>query len=64
MVNARGQRARRGAKSGSRRAGQALTEFVVMAGVLVMVLGMLALFLYTFRAYGGRVLDLVASEFP
>ncbi len=35
-----------------------------MAGVLVMVLGMLALFLYTFRAYGGRVLDLVASEFP
>ena len=47
-----------------RRAGQALTEFVVTAGILVLTLAMLALLLYTFRAYGGRVLDLVASEYP
>lgn len=47
-----------------RRRGQATAEFVVTAGVMLLVLVMVALFLYTFREYGGRVLNLVASEFP
>jgi len=47
-----------------RRSGQAMTEFVVVAASMLMLLVMLALFLYTYREYGGRVLNLVASEFP
>jgi hypothetical protein len=47
-----------------RHAGQALTEFVIVAGVLLSLLAMLSLFLYTFKAYGERVLNLVASEYP
>ena len=47
-----------------RRSGQAMTEFVVVAASLLLLLTMLALFLYTYREYGGRVLNLVASEFP
>ncbi len=41
-----------------------MTEFVVVAASMLMLLVMLALFLYTYREYGGRVLNLVASEFP
>lgn len=44
--------------------GQATTEFVTMMGLLMLVLVMLALLLYTFREYGGRVMDLVGSEYP
>jgi len=47
-----------------RRSGQAMTEFVVVAASMLLLLTMLALFLYTYREYGGRVLNLVASEFP
>ena len=47
-----------------RRAGQAAVEYVVASGILLAVLAMLALLLYAFKEYGGRVLDLVASEFP
>jgi len=46
------------------RRGQALTEFVTMVGLLMLVGTMLALLLFTFKEYGGRVLDLVGSEFP
>ena len=46
------------------RNGQATTEFVTMMGLLMLVLVMLALLLYTFREYGGRVMDLVGSEYP
>jgi len=41
-----------------------MTEFVVVAASMLLLLTMLALFLYTYREYGGRVLNLVASEFP
>ncbi len=46
------------------RRGQALVEFVAMAAMLMLVLVMLGLLLYTFREYGGRVMELVGSEYP
>lgn len=46
------------------RAGQAVLEHVVTAGILLVVVVMLALFLYVFKEYGGRILDLVASDYP
>ncbi len=46
------------------RSGQAMIEYVVCAAVLVMLTGLLALLLVTVRESGGRVLDLVASEYP
>ena len=50
---------------GRRRAGQSLVEFVVVATMMVLLLGMVSLFLYTFRAFGGRVLSLLGMEaFP
>ena len=47
-----------------RRCGQAMVEFVVLAGILMALVAVMALFLYAFKEYGGRVLDLVAAEFP
>lgn len=44
--------------------GQALVEYLVMAGVLIASVAVFAVFLYTFKEHGGRVLDLVASEYP
>lgn len=46
------------------RSGQVLTEYVAVAGLLMLVLVMLLLLLYTFREYGGRILNLLASEYP
>ena len=46
------------------RRGQTLTEYAIMAGVLLGVVAAAGLFLYTFKEYGGRILDLVASEYP
>ena len=46
------------------RSGQAMIEYVICAAVLVMLTGLLALLLVTVRESGGRVLDLVASEYP
>jgi len=40
------------------------TEYLIVFGMTVGVLVMLALFLTVFKEYGGRILDLVASEFP
>ena len=44
--------------------GQVLTEYVVIAGLLIASLGILTVFLVTFKEYGGRVLALVSSEYP
>ena len=41
-----------------------MAEYAIMAGMLVLSAVILAVFLYTFRQYSGRVLDLVASEYP
>lgn len=46
------------------RNGQTMVEYVITAGVLVAAVAILAVFLYTFRENSGRVLDLVASEYP
>lgn len=49
-------------KAGSR--GQAIVEYVVALGMLLAASAVMVLLLYSFREYGGRVLDLIASEFP
>lgn len=41
-----------------------MTEFVVVAASMLLLLLLMALFLWTYREYGGRVLNLVSSEFP
>ena len=46
------------------RRGQTLVEYVIVAGVLVAMVAVISVFLYTFREQSGRVLDLVASEYP
>lgn len=48
----------------TRRSGQAATEFVVMAAMVTASVVILSLFLWTFKQYGGRILSLLASEFP
>jgi len=47
-----------------RRSGQVMIEYVIVAAMLVGATAILAVFLYSFREFGGRVLDLVASEYP
>jgi hypothetical protein len=46
------------------RSGQAMTEYVLTAGILLATVVILALFLYTFKEHSGRVLELAASEYP
>jgi hypothetical protein len=46
------------------RRGQTMAEYAVVLGVLLAVVALAALFLYVFKEYGGRILDLVASEYP
>ncbi len=45
-------------------AGQAATEYAIVAGMLVASLAILVVFLVAFREYGGRILELAASEYP
>ncbi|MBT7068347.1 MAG: hypothetical protein HN919_18765 [Verrucomicrobia bacterium] len=47
-----------------RRSGQAMIEYVIVAAMLMSTIAILAVFLYSFREFGGRVLDLVGSEYP
>jgi len=44
--------------------GQVMLEYAIVAGILVVVVAMLALFLYTFKEQGGRVMDLISADFP
>jgi hypothetical protein len=46
------------------KAGQAATEFVVVAGMVLAMVSITALLLYAFKEYGGRILNLLASEYP
>ena len=46
------------------RRGQTSVEYLITAGMLIASIAILAVFLYTFKEYGGRVLDLVSSEYP
>ncbi len=47
-----------------KKAGQVMIESVIIAGMLIASIAIFAVFLYTFKEYGGRILDLVASEYP
>lgn len=44
--------------------GQAMVEYAVIAGMLVASLAILVVFLFSFKEYGGRILDLAGSEYP
>ena len=44
--------------------GQAMVEYVIIAGLLMASLGILTVFFVTFNEYGGRILALVSSEYP
>jgi len=46
------------------KAGQAMVEYVVLTGLMLGILLMLAVFLFAFKEAGGRVLDLIAYEYP
>ncbi len=46
------------------RSGQVMAEYVIVAGILATVVVLLALMLYVFKEYGGRILDLLAADFP
>ena len=43
-----------------RKGGQVILEYVVALGVFIAMLGICGFLLYAFKAYGGRVLALVA----
>ncbi len=47
-----------------RKRGQAMVEFMVVAGMILAALAILWVFLATFKEYGTRVLNLVGSEYP
>jgi len=44
--------------------GQAMVEYLVITGMLLASLAILTLFLETFREFGARILDMVASDYP
>ena len=44
--------------------GQAMAEYVIIAGLLMAALALLTIFLVTFKEYGSRILALVSSEYP
>ena len=46
------------------KAGQAMVEYVVLTGLMLGIVLMLAVFLFAFKEAGGRVLDLIAYEYP
>jgi uncharacterized YccA/Bax inhibitor family protein len=47
-----------------KKSGQIMLEYAIVAGILVGVLSMLALFLFTFKEQGGRIMDLISADFP
>ena len=51
-------------RSARGRAGQALVEYTIMVGMMLATIAILAVFMYTFRGHSGRILDLIASEYP
>ena len=51
---------RRVKKAKNQKLGQAMLEYVVALGVFVALIGICATLIYIFRAYGNRVLDIIA----
>jgi hypothetical protein len=46
------------------KGGQTITEYVIVAGVLVAAVAVVSVSLYTFREQSGRILNLVSSDYP
>ena len=46
------------------RSGQAMVEYAIMIGIFLAVVVMMAIFQQALGQYEGRVLNLVASEYP
>ena len=46
------------------RSGQAMVEYVVIAGILLASVVIFYLFEATFKEFGTRVLNLIGSEYP
>jgi hypothetical protein len=51
-------------RSQRRLRGQALVEYAITVGVIIALVSCASLLLYVFKENGGRILDLVASEYP
>ena len=48
----------------SSRSGQAAVEYLVVVAAMIAMLAILVVFLGAFREYGGRILQIAASEYP
>ena len=46
------------------RSGQAMVEYVVVAGMLVLFCTIMAVILFVFREHSNRILDLLSSDYP
>ena len=44
--------------------GQAMVEYVIMAGIFILSVVVLSVFLYSFREHSDRVLNLAAYDYP
>jgi uncharacterized protein (UPF0333 family) len=44
----------------NRKRGQVMLEYVIALGVFLALVGVCAALLYVFRAYGNRVIDIIA----
>ena len=47
-----------------RRRGQTMVEFATVLAMVLATLAILVVFLYTFKEYGGRILDLASYDYP
>lgn len=46
------------------KSGQAMLEYIMVVAMTLGVMVTLGFFIYVFKEYGGRVLDLVSSNYP
>jgi hypothetical protein len=46
------------------KCGQVMLEYAVVLAMTLGILVMLGFFIYIFKEYGGRVLDLISSPYP
>lgn len=53
-----------GAARAGGRSGQTMVEYIIVAAMLTVMVSIFAVLLYAFKEHGGRVLDLVASDYP
>lgn len=46
------------------KSGQVLVETVIVAASMLALVAIISLLIYAFKEHGGRVLDLLASDYP